>query len=47
MSKVVRHIAAEIVAAKPKLDGCTHAKKLVKKEKEIFPKLAMNKFNYT
>ncbi len=49
MDKAVRHIASEIVAAKPGLDGRTprgFAEKLLKKAKESFPKLTMNKVNY-
>jgi len=49
MNKAVRHIAEEIVAAKPGLDGCTprgFAEKLVKEGKETFPKITMNKVNY-
>ena len=49
MSKAVRHIAEEIVTAKPGLDGCTprgFAEKLVNEGKETFPKITMNKVNY-
>jgi len=49
MNKAVRHIAEEIVAAKPGLDGRTprgFAEKLVKEGKETFPKITMNKVNY-
>ena len=49
MDKAVRHIASEIVAAKPGLDGRTprgFAEKLLKEARDSFPKLTMNKVNY-
>ncbi len=49
MNKAVHHVAEEIVAAKPGLDGCIprgFAEKLVNEGKETFPKITMNKVNY-
>jgi hypothetical protein len=49
MEKAVQHIASEIVAAKPGLDGRTprgFAEKLLKEARNSFPKLTMNKVNY-
>ncbi len=49
MDKAVQHIASEIVAAKPGLDGRTprgFAEKLLKEAKYSFPKSTMNKVNY-
>jgi hypothetical protein len=49
MGKAVRHIATEIVAAKPGLDSRTprgFADSLLKEAQETFPKLTMNKINY-
>jgi hypothetical protein len=49
MERAVRHIAEEILAAKPAADGRTprgFADKLLKEAKETFPKLSMNKINY-
>jgi hypothetical protein len=49
ISKAVRHIATEIVAAKPDVNGRTprgFAKKLFQEAKELFPTLTMNKINY-
>jgi hypothetical protein len=49
MERAVRHIAEEILAAKPTADQRTprgFADKLLKEAKETFPKLSMNKINY-
>ena len=49
MNKAVRHIAEEIVAAKPGLDGRTprgFAEKLVNEGKETFLTITLNKVNY-
>jgi hypothetical protein len=49
MDKAVRHIASEIVAARPGLDSHTprgFAEGLLKEAQETFPRLTMNKVNY-
>ncbi len=49
MEKAVRHIALEIIAAKPSVNDRTprgFAEKLLKEAQETLPKLTMNKINY-
>jgi hypothetical protein len=49
MDKAVRHIASEILAAKPDVNGRTprgYAESLPKEGKEKFPSLNMNRINY-
>ena len=49
MEKAVRHLALEIIAAKPSVNDRTlrgFAEKLLKEAQETLPKLTMNKINY-
>jgi len=49
MEKAIQHIATEIIAAKPDLNGWTPrgvAEKLLSEAKETLPKTTMNKINY-
>lgn len=49
MEKALKHIASEIVAAKPNIDGRTprgFAETLLKEAQSMFPVLTMNKINY-
>jgi hypothetical protein len=49
MDKAIRHIATEIIAAKPDVNGRTprgFAEKLLSEAKESLPKITMNKINY-
>jgi hypothetical protein len=49
MEKALKHIASEIVAAKPNIDGRTprgFAETLLKEAQSMFPALTMNKINY-
>jgi hypothetical protein len=49
MEKAIRHIATEIIAAKPDVNGRTprgFAEKLLSEAKESLPKITMNKINY-
>ncbi len=48
MDKAVQHIASEILAAKPDVNGRTprgYAESLLKEGKESFPSLNMNRIN--
>jgi hypothetical protein len=49
MEKAIRHIALEIIAAKPSVYDRTprgFAQKLLKEAQEALPKLTMNRINY-
>jgi hypothetical protein len=49
MDKAIRHIATEIIAANPDVNGRTprgFAEKLLSEAKESLPKITMNKINY-
>jgi len=49
MQKAIRHIALEIIAAKPSVNDRTprgFAEKLLKEAQEALPKLTMNRINY-
>ncbi len=49
MEKAIRHIATEIIAAKPDVNGRSPrglAEKLLSEAKESPPKITMNKINY-
>jgi hypothetical protein len=49
LEKALKHIASEIVAAKPNIDGRTprgFAETLLKEAQSMFPVLTMNKINY-